>query len=242
MLKILVMTNILNEKIMKPVTFSKNTLSILKNFSSLNSNLLVKPGNTIKTITPSKNGMAIASVEENFTTEFGIWDLSKFLGVISLFNTPIFEFGQKNMKIKGSGSSVVNYYYAEPRLLSVPTKDVIMPEVNVSITMTEKQFIELQKAASVMQLSDLSFKSDSGTIVAMVSDLSDPTSNSYKVTVEEKYSGPEFLFNFKMENIKILSGDYKINFAKNIVGEFIHKGMSLTYWFAMEANTSKYGS
>jgi hypothetical protein len=225
---------------MKPVTFSKNTLSILKNFASLNSNLLVKPGKVIKTITPSKNGMAIATVEESFNTEFGIWDLNKFLGVVSLFNTPTFDFGQKNMKIKNGGSSVVTYHYAEPRLLSVPTKDVIMPEINISITMTEKQFSELQKAASVMQLPDLSFKSDNDSIVAMVSDLSDPTSNSYQVVVGTGDNLPEFLFHFKMENIKILPGDYKINFAKNIVGEFIHKGMPLTYWFAMEANTSKY--
>jgi hypothetical protein len=227
---------------MKPVTFSKNTLSILKNFSSLNSNLLVKPGNVIKTITPSKNGMAIATVEEDFPVEFGIWDLNKFLGVVSLFSAPNFEFGPKSMKIKNGGSSVVNYYYSEPRLLSVPTKDVVMPEVNVSIMLTEKQFSELQKAASVMQLPDMSFTSDSGKIVAMVSDLSDPTSNTYKVVVEEKYNGEQFLFNFKMENIKILPGDYKVNFAKNVVGEFIHKNISLTYWFAMEANTSKYGS
>ena len=227
---------------MKPVTFSKNTLSILKNFSSLNSNLLIKPGDVIKTITPSKNGMAIAKVDEKFDVEFGIWDLNKFLGVVSLFSTPTFDFGQKSMKIKNGGNSVVNYYYSEPRLLSVHTKDVIMPEVNVSITMTDKQFSELQKAASVMQLSDLSFTTDNGQIVAMVSDLGDPTTNTYKVVVEEKYNGTEFLFNFKMENIKILPGDYKINFAKNVVGEFVHKTISLTYWFAMEANTSKYGS
>jgi len=227
---------------MKPVTFSKNTLSILKNFASLNSNLLIKPGNVIKTITPSKNGMAIATVEEDFPVEVGIWDLNKFLGVVSLFNTPNFDFGPKSMKIKNGGSSVVTYYYSEPRLLSAPTKDVVMPEVNVSLSLSEKQFSELQKAASVMQLPDISFTSDSGKIVAMVSDLSDPTTNNYKVTVENNYSGSDFLFNFKIENIKILPGDYKVNFAKNVVGEFVHKGMSLTYWFAMEANTSKYGS
>lgn len=227
---------------MNTVTFSKNTLSILKNFSSLNSNLLVKPGNVIKTITPSKNGMAVATVEETFDTEFGIWDLNKFLGVISLFNSPNFSFGEKSVKIKNGGSSVVNYYYSEPRLLTVPTKDVNMPAVNVSIDLSEKQFSELQKAASVMQLPDLSFTVDDTDIVAMVSDLSDPTTNTYKVVVNENWNGPDFMFNFKMENIKILPGDYQINFAKNIVGEFVNTNISLKYWFAMEANTSKYDS
>jgi hypothetical protein len=226
---------------MNTVTFSKNTLTILKNFSSLNSNLLVKPGNVIKTITPSKNGMAVASVEENFDVEFGIWDLNKFLGVVSLFNNPTFTFGEKSVKIKNGGDSVVNYFYSEPRLLSVPTKDVNMPSVNVSTTLTEKQFSELQKAASVMQLPDLSFKSENSSIIAVVSDISDPTSNSYKVILQESWDGPDFVFNFKMENIKILTGDYSINFAKNVVAEFVHKTIALKYWFAMESSTSKYG-
>lgn len=225
---------------MSTVTFSKNTLAILKNFSSLNSNLLVHPGNVIKTITPSKTGMAVATVEEDFGVEFGIWDLNKFLGVVSLFNNPTFAFGEKSVKIKNGGDSVVNYYYSEPRLLTYPTKDVNMPKVDISITLTEKNFNELQRAASVMQLPDLSFKSDDDDIVAMVSDLSDPTSNSYKVVVGSGDVLPDFLFNFKMENIKILPGDYTVNFAKNVVGEFVHQSIPVKYWFAMEANTSKY--
>jgi hypothetical protein len=228
--------------IMNQLTFSKNTLTILKNFASLNSNLLVKPGNVIKTITPSKTGMAVATVEEQFDVEFGIWDLNKFLGVISLFNSPTFTFGEKSVKIKNGGDSVVNYFYSEPRLLSVPTKDVNMPEVNVSVVMTEKNYNELQRAASVMQLPDLSFKSENDKIMAMVSDLSDPTTNSYKVCVCDDYSGVDFLFNFKIENVKILPGDYTINFAKNIVGEFVNKNINLKYWFAMESTTSKYGA
>jgi hypothetical protein len=226
---------------MTTVNLSKNTFSILKNFATLNSNLLVKPGNVIKTITPSKNGMAVASVEETFDTEFGIWDLNKFLGVVSLFNNPNFTFGEKSVKIKNGGDSVVNYYYSEPRLLSVPTKDVNMPPVDLSIELTEKNFLELQKASSVMQLPDLIFTSDDDNIIVMVSDISDPTSNSYKITLANSESPvPEFMFHFKMENIKILQGDYKINFANNIVGEFVNKNIPLKYWFAMEANTSRY--
>jgi len=228
--------------IMSQVTFSKNTLAILKNFSNLNSNLLVNPGNVIKTITPSKAGMAVATVDETFDVEFGIWDLNKFLGVVSLFNNPTFDFGEKSVRIKNGGDSVVNYFYSEPKLLSFPTKDVIMPEISVSITLTEKQFSELQKAASVMQLPDLSFvRERNGKIFAKVSDLSDPTTTSYKVVVGDAEEAPPFEFNFNMDNIKILPGDYTVNFAKNIVGEFVHKSISLKYWFAMEANTSTYG-
>lgn len=109
--------------------------------------------------------------------------------------------------------------------------------------MTERQFSELQKAASVMQLPDLVFTSDDDSIIAMVCDIADPTSNSYKVTLDTRDTPlPNFTFHFKMENIKILTGDYKINFAKNVVGEFVNKNINLKYWFAMEANTSNYES
>jgi hypothetical protein len=92
-----------------------------------------------------------------------------------------------------------------------------------------------------MQLPVLIFTSDDDNIIVMVSDISDPTSNSYKITLANSESPvPEFMFHFKMENIKILQGDYKINFANNIVGEFVNKNIPLKYWFAMEANTSRY--
>jgi hypothetical protein len=180
---------------MSTVTLSKNTLSILKNFSNLNSNILIKPGNVIKTITHSNNSMAIATLEETFDVEVGINDLHEFLGITSLFVNPTYDFGTKSVKIKdGNTHSLAVVHYASPSVLKYPTKDVIMPQVNVGILLTEKQFTELQKASSVMKLPDLSFTVDSGSIVAMVSDLSNPTTNTYKVVVENSWTGPNFQF------------------------------------------------
>ena len=90
-------------------SMSKQTLDLLKNFASINSNILIKPGDTFKTISPVKNIMAVATVPEIFDTEFGIWDLNKFLGTVSLFDTPSFEFGERSVTISGSGGSSVNY-------------------------------------------------------------------------------------------------------------------------------------
>jgi len=219
------------------ITLSKTTLSVLKNFSTLNSNILVKPGNVLRTITPSKNGMAEATIEETFDVEFGIWDLSKFLGVISLFSAPKFEFGEKSVVIHGGNGSRVTYFYSEPRLLTTPTKNVNMPSISLSVDITEKTFAELQKASSVLQLPDLSFVNENDRIMAVVSDLQDPTTNNYKVDVGENKSNSEFSLNFKIENIKILPGDYTIEFSKNVVGQFTNETLDLKYWFAMETNS-----
>lgn len=223
------------------ITLSKNTLSILKNFASMNSNILIKPGNDIKTITPSKNAMAESKVEETFDVEFGIWDLNKFLGVISLFSSPSLDFDAKFVTISGSNGSSVKYYYSEPRLLTTPTKQVNMPKSVASISLSDKTFNELQKASSVLQLPDIQFVGSGKKIIATVLDLGDPTSNSYKIEVGDNETGAEFRFNFKMENIRLLPGNYDVEFAKNVVGQFTHETLDLTYWFAME-NTSTYSA
>jgi hypothetical protein len=219
------------------ITISKTTLSILKNFASMNSNILVKPGNVIKTITPSKSGMAEAVIDETFDVEFGIWDLNKFLGVVSLFSSPHFEFGEKSVKIIGSNGSVVNYFYSEPRLLTYPSKSVNMPPTTVKTRISEGMFNELYRISSVLQLPDISFRSDGSAIYAVVLDLKDPTSNSYRVDLEGNADGAQFELNFKMENIRLLAGDYEVSFAKNIAGQFENENHSLTYWFAMEPNS-----
>ena len=116
---------------------SKKTLEILKNYASINSNILVQPGNSITTISPVKNVLAEAKVEENFDTQFGIWDLNKFLGVVSLFNDPEFEFEDKCVNIVGSSGSSVKYHYCEPKLLTVPTKKINMPSSVIAFTLTQ---------------------------------------------------------------------------------------------------------
>lgn len=220
------------------INLSKETLSILKNFASLNSNILVKPGNVLRTITPSKNGMAEATVSETFDTEFGIWDLNKFLGVISLFNNPNFEFHEKYVIISGSGSQKVKYYYSEPKLLTTPTKNVNMPNSVVSATLSGSDFTQIQKSSAVMQLPDLSFVNKNGSIMAVVTDLKDPTSNNYEVEVGDYDGSADFKFNFQIQNIKLLAGDYDINFAKNTVAEFSNVNTNLVYWFAMESGST----
>jgi len=223
---------------MKTFTLSKQTLGILKNFSGLNSNILIKPGSVIKTITPSKNGMAEATVTEDFPVEFGIWDLQKFLGVVSLFNSPTFNFASKSVTISDGADSNIVYYYSEPKLLTVPTKNVNMPKTTVKVSLTEKTFADLQRAAAVMQLPDISFQNESQKIYAVICDMADPTSNSYKTLIAEDYSGKEQMtLNFKIDNLRMLPGTYTVRFSTNVVGEFTNDTIPVKYWFAMETNS-----
>jgi len=221
------------------VKFSKKTFDILKNYSTINSNILVQPGNTLSTITPAKNVMAEATVPEEFPIEFGIWDLSKFLGTISLFQDPDFQFEDKYVLIRSETGSCVKYYFSEPSLLTVPTNRLKMPDTVVSFKLPQSVFNEIQKAASVLQLPDLAIRSTNGVIVAAVIDKSEPTSNDYSIEIGVNDTGAEFDFHFRIENLKFIPGDYTVNITDKIVSEFVNSSVDVTYWVALES-TSKY--
>ena len=217
---------------------SKNTLDILKNFSTINSNILVEPGNVIKTVSPVKNVMAQATVKETFDCQFGIWDLGKFLGTISLFEDPDFSFDDKHVTISGSNGTKVTYYYSEPKLLTTINKDIKMPETVVSFELKNDDFSELQKAAAVLQLPDLCLRSDGGRMQLVALDKKDSTSNNYSIDLGIlPHDDHDFEFYFKVENLKLLPGNYDVEVTEKVVSKFTNQDLSLCYWIALESDS-----
>lgn len=212
------------------IKLSRNTLAILKNFSAINSNLLIKPGNTFKTIAPSKSVFAEAKVEEEFPVEVAIWDLGQFLGVVSLFDDPEFEFDENYVRIQSNNSSV-KYFYSTPSLLTVPSKNITMPKVTHEFVVTQDTFAELMKASSVLQVGDLQISGENGIVSLSVSKKSDPTSNSY--TVEVGKSDEDFSYILQMDDLKLLPGDYTVSLTDTVVSKFSHNSISLNYYIAV---------
>ena len=217
---------------------SKNTLDILKNFSTINSNILVEPGNVIKTVSPVKNVMSQATVKEKFDCQFGIRDLGKCLGTISLFEDPDFSFDDKHVTISGSNGTKVTYYYSEPKLLTTINKDIKMPETVVSFELKNDDFSELQKAAAVLQLPDLSLRSDGGRMQLVALDKKDVTSNNYSIDLGIlPHDDHDFEFYFKVENLKLLPGNYNVEVTEKVVSKFTNQDLSLCYWIALESDS-----
>lgn len=220
---------------------SQETLGVLKNFASLNSNILVRPGSTLSTVTPVKNVMAEATVEETFDTEFGIWDLNKFLGVISLFKEPVLNFGEKLVTISDAtrkNAPSVHYFYCEPSLLTAPKKSITMPDILMSFKLTADNVQEIMRASSVLQVGDLAIKSVKDKIELFVYDKADKGSNTYSVVVGENKSKSKFDIHMKVDNLKLMSGDYDVHVSKSIVAKFSHCSRDLTYYVALEATST----
>ena len=220
---------------------SQDTLAILKNFSTINSNLLVKEGSYLTTISPTKNILAEANVSETFDVEFGIWDLSKFLATVSLFKDPEFNFTEDHVEISSEGSkAAIKYYYSEPELLVKVDKKLKMPTTPVTFTLTSKDYNELQKASSVLQAPDLSLEStEDNRMVMRVFDRKDSTSHSYSIDMNK--SGTSFSFLFKTENLKMIPGTYEVGISEKKVSQF-RNANGMTYWISLEADSVFEGS
>jgi len=217
---------------------SDTTKEILKNFSEINPNLMITPGNQIKTISTMKNILATAGVEENFPQDIAIYDLSEFLGMLSLFSKPVFDFDEKLMTINEEGTSTKSkYFFADPSILTTPQKDVKMPDTEVEFTLTETDLTKVKKAAAMLQLPDIAIKSLGTDIMMSAIDKKNDTANTYDVKVGE--TDKKFEFHFKTEHFKMLPGDYNVHISSKLISNFKHKTKTIQYWIALE-NTSKY--
>ena len=217
---------------------SESTKEILKNFSEINPNLMITPGKQIKTISTMKNILATAQVSEEFPQDIAIYDLNEFLGVMSLFNKPKFAFDDKSMTMQEEGTSTKSkYYFADASILTVPQKDVKMPEAEVSFTLTETDLTKVKKAASMLQLPDISISSKGGDINLSAIDKKNDTANNFSIKVGT--SDKTFDFHFKTEHLKMLPGDYNVSISSKLISNFKHKTKPIEYWVALE-NTSKY--
>jgi hypothetical protein len=223
---------------MKTVTkmrLSKETYAILKNFASINSNIIIKSGNTLKTKSPGGNMYVEAKVTEDFDVDVPIWDLNQFLGVSSLFTNPDLEFHDTHVVIT-NGRSSIEYYYAEPSLLDVPKKDIKMPKTIIKFDLEEKDLNEIYKAANILQVNDLKLVAEEGAIKVIVEDESKGSSNNFEIVIHETHSGPDFEGIVEVSDLKLLPGAYTVELTDTILARFNHKTLDLSYYVAVKRN------
>ena len=216
---------------------SDKTISLLKNFSSINQSILFKEGTKLRTISVMKNILAEATVSEDFTKDFGVYDLNQFLNGLSLYQNPELDFKNDGYVVMKEGKSRSKYFFADPNVIvSPPDKDISLPSEDVCFEVSTDQLDKLLKASSIYQSPDLSAIGENGVIKLVVRDKKNDTSNDYSVIVGE--TDKEFCFNFKVENIKILPGTYEVVVSQKLLSRFTAKNSDLTYYIAMEPDST----
>jgi len=224
-------------KIHNRMKLSDKTISVLKNFSSINQSILFKEGSKLRTISVMKNILAEATVTEEFMKDFGIYDLNQFLNGLSLHSSPELDFANDGYVMIREGKSRSKYFFADPNvIITPPEKDISLPTEDVCFEVSTDQLEKLLKASAVYQLPDLSAVGENGVIKLVVRDKKNDTSNDYAVVVGETEA--EFSFNFKVENIKVLPGTYEVVVSQKLLSRFTSKNHDLIYYIALEPDST----
>ena len=184
-----------------------------------------------------KNILAEATIAEEFPKDFGIYDLNQYLNGLSLHNDPELDFEADNYVVIREGRSRSKYFFADPSvIITPPDKSLTLPDESVSFELSTDQLDKLLKAAAIYQLPDLSVEGANGVVKVLVRDKKNETSNDYSVVVGETES--VFSFNFKVENIKILPGNYEVVCSQKNLSRFTCRDYDLKYFIALEPDST----
>ncbi len=219
---------------------SEHTTSVLKNFASINQNLVIKEGKTISTMSAMKNIVAKAEVDEDFPREIAIYDLNEFLAALSLFTNPVLDFSENFVMIteEGKTGNSLKYFYSDPSVVTTPSSEITMPKTEVNFSLDSSDLSKVQRAASVIGSPDLVLEKNGVGSYLTVKDKKNDTANNYSLDVDVEGKG-DYNFYFKVENLKLMPLTYDVNVSSKNISHFKSQtSNAVEYWIALEPESS----
>ena len=219
---------------------SEHTTSVLKNFASINQNLVIKEGKTISTMSAMKNIVAKAEVDEDFPREIAIYDLNEFLAALSLFTNPVLDFSENFVIIteEGKTGNSLKYFYSAPSVVTTPSSEITMPKTEVNFSLDSSDLSKVQRAASVIGSPDLVLEKNGVGSYLTVKDKKNDTANNYSLDVDVEGQG-DYNFYFKVENLKLMPLTYDVNVSSKNISHFKSQtSNAVEYWIALEPESS----
>ena len=219
---------------------SEHTTSVLKNFASINQNLVIKEGKTISTMSAMKNIVAKAEVDEDFPREIAIYDLNEFLAALSLFTNPVLDFSENFVMIteEGKTGNSLKYFYSDPSVVTTPSSEITMPKTEVNFSLDSSDLSKVQRAASVIGSPDLVLEKNGVGSYLTVKDKKNDTANNYSLDVDVEGQG-DYNFYFKVENLKLMPLTYDVKVSSKNISHFKSQtSNAVEYWIALEPESS----
>ena len=218
---------------------SEHTQSVLKNYASINQNLVIKEGNELLTMSSMKNIVAKATVEETFPKELAIYDLNEFLAALSVFKNPILDFDEQFVTIKEeqSPSNSLKYFYSDPSVVQTPSNSITMPSEEVKFKLSNGDLSKMKRASAVINAPDMTLEKSDGVSSLVAKDKKNDTANNYSLDVETQSDG-QFKFYFKVDNLKLMDGSYDVSISSKNISHFKSENTQVEYWIALEPESS----
>lgn len=217
------------------IKLSKDTLEIIKNASTINNSMRFSVGNSIKTINAAGNVIMEATIDETLPVEFSIYELNKFLSVLNLPNMKdaelVFE-DDKKVTIQ-SGKSKIQYYFTDASFTTHPNKDINLPSVDLETEVEADTLEGFTKAASALGHKILAFRVQTGKALLVATTPDIDTSNDYVYELGDT-TAADGEYKLKIENLKIIPGDYTIQICAKGLMKLVHKTRPLTFFLGLE--------
>ena len=214
---------------------SDTTISVLKNYSTINQNLMIKCGSNLSTMSAMKNIVASAEVSETFERDVAIYDLNEFLATLSLFNNPDLDFQDDYVVLSEEGSGrKARYWYSDPSVVTTLTKEITMPDPDITFSLSSEELSDVTKAAAVIGAPDMLL--ENGKL--KVTDKKNSTANDYETGLDVDENNADYKFWFKVENLKIVPGTYDVEMSSKKISRFKNSSVDVEYFIALEPESS----
>lgn len=216
--------------------FSNETLGLLKNFASINTNIIFKQGDVVSTISNAKNIFAKATIKETIPNEFAIYDLNSLLAMLTLMENQDVAFGDKSL-IVTSDKGKFEYFYSNPEIVTgAPTNEIEHVDVYKFKLMAEDVQM-IMKAAAITGAPTISVTNQNQNVVLSVSDRKNDTASNFKKALGTAFDNFDVFI--AVENLKVVPDAYEVAVAKTPTGKakflhFKHESRQLQYWVACE--------
>ena len=220
---------------------SEHTISVLKNFASINQNLVIKEGSELQTMSAMKNIVARSGVEENFPKEMAIYDLNEFLAALSLFSSPVLEFDEQYVTIKeeSNPTNSLKYFYSDPSVVQSPSKTITIPSEDITFELSSGDLSKMKRASAVIGAPDMVLENTDEPFKSILNaiDKKNDTANNYSLDISTNGDG-QFKFYFKVENLKLMDGSYDVSVSSRNISNFKSKNSDVEYWIALEPEST----
>lgn len=220
---------------------TSETLSVLKNFSSINENIMIREGNVLKSMSNSKTVVGKATIDSEFPQDFGIYDLPEFLATLNLVNEPMLTFKKDHVVVAdNSGLSKIKYYYTDEDSLVYPPKDINMPEAEIKFTFDNISMDKVLNAARTFKYEDLIITPVDGVLRLTVTDTSNPTAHNFSIDIAGDYDEAlKFKIIFNIGNLSklMMHSDYDVEISRKLISHFTKQQSGVEYWIALEKDS-----
>lgn len=213
---------------------SEKTLNVLKSFATINKSIVLKPGKTLRTITPEKTLMAIATIDDEIEGQACIYDLSRFLSIHGLYSSPDVTFNDNHFIIS-EGKKKTKYMYADVSMVHTPPdKEIKLPSEDVVVDIAWNDMQSVIKAAGVLQFSEIAFVGENGKCYLRAINSEDTTADTFGVEVGE--TEDTFKIIIKTDNLKLMPRDYKVALCAKGISRFAAEDVS--YFIGIDAKST----